>query len=90
MFSVNLATTATAQQFCKLCAMRKETTMEKRSPLEGEDDPMVKTGCQALNEAVLLCFDEHRDWRKCQAEVMAFKACFEAYTSGISQEQSPQ
>ena len=46
-----------------------------------------KTGCQALNEAVLLCFDEYKDWRKCQKEVMAFKTCFETYTKSIKQDE---
>jgi cytochrome c oxidase assembly factor 4 len=52
-----------------------------------DDDPISKTGCQTLNEAVLLCFEEHKDWRKCQKEVMAFKACFEMYAKDIKQDE---
>ena len=32
--------------------------------------------CQPLNELVLLCYSEHRDWRKCQNEVQRFRECF--------------
>lgn len=48
-----------------------------------DDDPydnaLNKTGCNALNEAVLECYYDHRDWRVCQPQVLAFKACFEKY-----------
>mgnify|MGYP001030265450 CR=1 FL=1 len=38
-----------------------------------------RTGCADLNEKVLLCFAEHRDWRKCSNEVREFRACYEKY-----------
>ena len=68
--------------------MREEMTNMTINPLDEESDPIAKTGCQSLNETVLLCFDEHKDWRMCQREIMAFKTCFEAYTNRIKQGQS--
>lgn len=81
--------TAKSNQFRKLFMRRNGTVGRTTNPLgEEDDDPMAKTGCQALNEAVLLCFDAHKDWRQCQKEIKAFKACFEAYTSRTKQGQS--
>jgi hypothetical protein len=42
-------------------------------------DPIEETGCQLLNDAVLLCYAETKDWRKCRKEVEAFKRCMGAY-----------
>ncbi|KGG52672.1 hypothetical protein DI09_145p20 [Mitosporidium daphniae] len=54
-----------------------------RDHSQSEDDPyeaaLDKTGCNELNEALLECYYDHKDWRKCQPEVLAFKTCFEAY-----------
>lgn len=44
------------------------------------EDPVEETGCQAQNDAVLLCFSETHDWRKCQPEIEAFRACYQEYT----------
>jgi hypothetical protein len=35
--------------------------------------------CQELSDAVLLCHDEHKDWRKCKQVVRAFRECIERY-----------
>lgn len=43
--------------------------------VEGEKDPVEATGCQRENDAVLLCYAETRDWRKCQKELELFKQC---------------
>ena len=32
--------------------------------------------CSELNEKVLLCYTEKKDWRACQKEVLEFKECF--------------
>ena len=46
---------------------------------EVEEDPIESTGCAAENDAVLLCYDKHRDWRRCRTEMEAFKTCFDKY-----------
>ena len=38
-----------------------------------------KTGCGELNDKLLLCYDEHRDWRKCRPEVEAFRSCYRSH-----------
>ncbi|KAI8372374.1 hypothetical protein EDC96DRAFT_500878 [Choanephora cucurbitarum] len=47
---------------------------------EEEEDPynarIEKTGCYKENEALQLCFYDKRDWRLCQEEMKAFRACF--------------
>lgn len=37
------------------------------------------TGCSELNDALLLCYDTHRDWRRCKIEMDAFRKCYEKY-----------
>jgi len=48
---------------------------------EEEEDPfdtrIKKSGCGDLHYALLDCMDEHKDWRKCQEHVKAFKACID-------------
>ena len=44
-----------------------------------QSDPVEKTGCSNLNDAVLLCYAEMKDWRKCQKELEEFKKCMESY-----------
>jgi len=44
------------------------------------EDPVEETGCQSQNDAVLLCFSETHDWRKCQPELEAFRKCYQEYT----------
>jgi cytochrome c oxidase assembly factor 4 len=44
-----------------------------------------KTGCSELNDALLLCYDEKRDWRKCRAELQAFRKCYEDNVISISE-----
>ncbi|KAI8329589.1 hypothetical protein BD560DRAFT_293556, partial [Blakeslea trispora] len=45
-----------------------------------EEDPynarIEKTGCYKENEALQLCFYDKKDWRLCQEEMKAFRACF--------------
>lgn len=48
---------------------------------EGLIDPVVETGCELQNEAVLMCYAETKDWRKCKKELEAFKRCMELYES---------
>lgn len=35
----------------------------------------IPAECQELNDGVLLCHDEHKDWRKCQELVKKFRDC---------------
>ena len=42
---------------------------------------LEETGCAELNDLVLLCYDKHKDWRKCQGEMRAFKECFQKYNN---------
>lgn len=42
-------------------------------------DPVGETGCEAQNDAVLLCYAENKDWRRCKTELEAFKKCMELY-----------
>lgn len=42
-------------------------------------DPVESTGCQAENDALLLCYDRTKDWRACVKEMRAFRLCFERY-----------
>lgn len=53
-----------------------------------EEDPydvaLAETGCASLNEAVILCYSETKDWRKCKKELDAFKKCYELYQQKIS------
>ncbi|XP_070578344.1 cytochrome c oxidase assembly factor 4 homolog, mitochondrial-like [Ptychodera flava] len=52
---------------------------------EEEEDPvdrlLSKSGCAKYHYAVQDCMVEHKDWRKCQKEVTAFREC-------ISQQQN--
>ena len=52
---------------------------EEGPPALDLDLSVDSTGCGELNEEVLVCMSKHRDWRKCQAEVQAFKQCFEDF-----------
>lgn len=42
-------------------------------------DPVLETGCQDLNDAVLLCYADKKDWRACKKELQAFKVCMDLY-----------
>lgn len=44
-------------------------------PLD-QQSAIEHTGCSELNEQLLLCYDEHRDWRSCQPEMSAFRRCY--------------
>lgn len=37
------------------------------------------TGCASLNEQLLLCYDMHRDWRRCKPEMEAFRDCYRRF-----------
>ena len=55
-----------------------------RQSAEGEEvfiDPIEQTGCETQNEAVLLCYAETKDWRKCKKELEEFKKCMKQYES---------
>ena len=41
-----------------------------------EMDPIPEK-CRELCEAVILCQDEHKDWRKCQVILEEFKKCID-------------
>ena len=59
-----------------------------RNSFQEKEDPyefaLNKTGCKELNEALLECYYDHKDWRKCQSQVLTFKACFEAYQRNLN------
>lgn len=58
------------------CSINNENAMDNIP------DPRISiTGCETLNNDVLLCYSEKRDWRLCKKQVEAFKACFERYKS---------
>ena len=46
------------------------------------------TGCGPLNDAVLLCYDRHRDWRQCHQEMAVFRQCFERHARSV-QDHAP-
>lgn len=51
---------------------------EKLAELEEKDDFEVileKSGCSQFHYALQDCYFEHKDWRKCQKEMEAFKKC---------------
>lgn len=56
-----------------------EQVHEINKVIEGDVDPVEATGCQIQNDAVLLCYAETKDWRKCQKELEAFKQCMDQY-----------
>ena len=47
----------------------------------GQVDPIEETGCQVQNDAVLLCYAETKDWRKCKQVMEEFKLCMELHKS---------
>ena len=55
---------------------------------EEEEDPwnarIARTGCAAENEAVLLCYADTRDWRRCADAVRTFRACFERHQRNVA------
>ena len=51
----------------------------ERTEFKGEIDPIEATGCQIENDAVLLCYAETKDWRKCQKELELFKKCMDRH-----------
>lgn len=46
---------------------------------DDEEDPVVKmikqTGCLEQHNEIMECMFEHKDWRKCQDKVKAFRLC---------------
>lgn len=59
--------------------MQERPVKEATELSERFGDPVEKTGCQAQSDAILLCFDQHRDWRKCKSEIEAFRKCYEDF-----------
>ena len=53
--------------------------MNQSGNVEDDEDKLdaaiKKTGCSEENYAVQDCMFEHKDWRKCQLQVKAFKEC---------------
>lgn len=47
-----------------------------------QQEEIESTGCGELNDQLLMCHDQHRDWRKCRAETQAFRDCYERYQRG--------
>jgi len=62
----------------------KKIVVEEEEEDDDEVDPvdeMIKrTGCTEQHNAVQDCIFDHKDWRKCQAEVKNFKDCYDIYT----------
>lgn len=51
----------------------------------GMEEAIRETGCEELNEQVLECYYEWKDWRRCSKEVKEFKECMERYQKEKSQ-----
>ncbi len=60
--------------------MRDISTRKSKNDDLDFQDPVEATGCSEQNDALLLCFDKYKDWRKCQAELNAFRDCYTEYT----------
>ena len=43
------------------------------------EEAIKATGCEELNDKVLECYYEWKDWRKCAQEVKEFKECIEKH-----------
>ncbi|KAH8555791.1 hypothetical protein BGW37DRAFT_147795 [Umbelopsis sp. PMI_123] len=41
------------------------------------DVRIQKTGCQEENDKLLICYADKRDWRLCNAEMLAFRNCYQ-------------
>ena len=48
------------------------------SEVQSKQSRSVTIECEELNDKVLLCWSEKKDWRQCRTEVFEFKKCFEA------------
>lgn len=48
------------------------------------DKAVNSSGCARENEALLNCKSETGDWRRCTAEMMAFKECFKQKSAKVS------
>ncbi|ODV93807.1 hypothetical protein PACTADRAFT_51556 [Pachysolen tannophilus NRRL Y-2460] len=64
--------------------MSVENGSEKRNAEEAIDDEpdewdkrIIKTGCHEENMKLLLCHADTNDWRKCVAEMKAFRECWD-------------
>ena len=53
----------------------KQNEIDKDEEEDRMEAAIRKTGCSDENFAVQDCMFEHRDWRKCQKQVKAFKEC---------------
>jgi cytochrome c oxidase assembly factor 4 len=47
----------------------------------GSSDAVEATGCANENDAVLLCYSETKDWRKCKEALAAFRECMKLNAS---------
>jgi cytochrome c oxidase assembly factor 4 len=62
-------------------------------PMIDENDQQAviqRTGCSEVNDELLLCYDQHRDWRKCRPEVEAFRSCYKLFTEQNLKHKLPQ
>lgn len=51
------------------------------------DEMIKRTGCTEQHNAVSECIFDHKDWRKCQIEVKALKACMFEYNKQKAEEE---
>lgn len=60
-----------------------EDAGQQQQQQQEEEDLQTKllqqTGCKILNDKVLECFYDRKDWRACQEEVAQFRQCYEEY-----------
>jgi cytochrome c oxidase assembly factor 4 len=78
--------------FLKVSEKKEDTGFHKRTKRVNEceiytnnteeEDPVVvqltKLGCLELHYKVQDCYFDHKDWRKCTAEVKQFQECMKA------------
>jgi cytochrome c oxidase assembly factor 4 len=61
---------------------RQKQLVAQTNDGEGDDDPvermLKKSGCLELHYRVQECMADHKDWRRCQPHVQAFKKCIDA------------
>ncbi|KCV68812.1 hypothetical protein H696_04229 [Fonticula alba] len=53
------------------------------------DARIARTGCSELNDQVLICYADHRDWRVCAPLVKAFRDCYERHERARIAEGDP-
>ncbi|KAJ2371191.1 hypothetical protein IW150_004707 [Coemansia sp. RSA 2607] len=56
-------------------ASKPSSVNEVEDDEDAWDNRIKKTGCFKENEALLICHADTNDWRKCLAEMNAFRQC---------------